>query len=219
MASVLPKTLLELERIAERLLAGTSDLSEALAKEVSLKPRSTEWLIENGRCVDNIVPGRSTLPFAGRGAIAQRFIAGGEVVVPVPLIQIMDRDALIIWKEVQNENGDWDEVPVGEQLLLNYCYGHELSSLLLCPITNSILINHCSNRTKECGKDGPNTEWRWDTEWDRDTKRWLDMSLEEMAEVSFAPAGRTSRAANTELADVSFSCFVHSKRDEDFHSK
>lgn len=184
MASVLPKTLLELERIAERQLAGTSDLSEALAKEVSLKPRSAEWLIKNGRCVDNIAPGRSTLPFAGRGAIAQRFISGGEVVVPVPLIQIMDRDALIIWKEVQNENGDWDEVPVGKQLLLNYCYGHDLSSLLLCPITNSILINHCSNRTKECGEEGPNTEWRWDTEWDRDTKRWLDMSLEEMAEVS-----------------------------------
>lgn len=159
------------------------ELSEALAKEVSVKPRSPEWLTRHGRCVDHIMPGKSKLPFAGRGAIAQRHIGRGEVVVPVPLIQMMDRDALIVWDEVQNENGDWDEVPAGKQLLLNYCFGHDESRLLLCPITNSILINHCSNRTKECGKDGPNAEWRWDTEWDRETKRWLEMTLDEMDQV------------------------------------
>jgi len=182
-ASILPKTALELERVAERSHGRMPYLSEALAKEVSLKKRSPEWLVENGRCVDNIRPGRSTLPFAGRGAIAQRFIARGEVVVPVPLIQIMDKDVLTIWKEVENENGDLDEVPTGKQLLMNYVFGHEESSLLLFPITNAILINHCSNRTKECGEDGPNAEFYWDTEWDRDTKRWLGMTLDEIAQV------------------------------------
>lgn len=182
-AAIMPKTKTQLDRIAERSGGRMPMLAKALAQEVSLTRRSPEWLKENARCVDNIVPGPSTLPFAGRGAFAQRFIARGEVVVPVPLIQIMDRDALIKWEEVQNENGDWDEVPYGQQLLLNYCFGHDESSLLLLPITNAILVNHCSNRTKECGKDGPNAEWHWDTEWDRDTKRWLNMTLQEMAEV------------------------------------
>jgi hypothetical protein len=176
-ASILPKTKTEFDRVAERSHGEMPDLSNALAKEVSIKHRSAEWLVENGRCVDNIIPGKSKLSVAGRGAIAQRFIARGEVVVPVPLIQFMDRDSLILWEEIQNTNGDWDKIPVGQQLLLNYCFGHDESSLLLCPITNSILINHCSNRTKDCGKDGPNTEWRWDTEWDRDTKHWLQMTL------------------------------------------
>lgn len=182
-ASILPKSITELDRVAKRSHGQMPELAEALAKEVSLKPRSPQWLVENGRCVDNIMPGKSKLPFAGRGATAQRFIAAGQVVVPVPLIQMMDKDDLIIWEESQNKNGDWDEVPVGEQLLLNYCFGHDESSLLLCPITNAILINHCSNRTKECGEEGPNAEWRWDTEWDRDTKRWLDMTLDEMEAV------------------------------------
>ena len=183
MGSILPRTSMELDLVFERSHGEMPALSEALAKEVSLTQRSAQWLIENGRCVDNIVPGRSTLPYAGRGAFAQRFIARDEVVVPVPLIQLMDADALTIWEEIEDEFGDWVDVPVGKQLLLNYCFGHDDSSLLLCPITNAILINHCSNRTNECGKDGPNAEYGWDTDWDRDTKHWLNMTLDEIAEV------------------------------------
>lgn len=200
-------------------------LSEALAKVVSLKPRGKQWLIENGRCVDNIVPGQSTLPFAGRGAFAQRRIARGEVVVPVPLIQLKDTDALLIWEEVQDEFGDWIDVPVGKQLLLNYCFGHDESSLLLCPITNAILINHCSNRTKECGESGPNAEYNWDTAWDRDTARWLDMTLDEIAEV-----GNLGETLSPPISLLTIMCphpsrsstllvgFLR-KRDEAFHLK
>ena len=216
MASILPKTVSELDGVIRR--SRVTDLSEALAKEVSVKKRSVEWLVENGRCVDNIRPGRSNLPFAGRGAIAQRFIGRGEIVVPVPLIQIMNTDLLTLWKKVQNDKGDWDKVPVGKQLLLNYCFGHDESSLLLCPITNAILINHCSNRTKECGKDGPNAEFRWDTEFDKDTKRWLEMTLEEMEEVSYCPttlSGTTFDCSNI----TSLHSFVHRKKAEGFHSK
>jgi hypothetical protein len=107
----------------------------------------------------------------------------------------MDRDDLTIWKEVEDEFGDWIDVPVVKQLLLNYCFGHDESSLLLCPITNAILINHCSDRTKECGEDGPNAEYRWDTEWDRDTKRWLEMTLHEIAEVRVIALRKPSRLA------------------------
>jgi hypothetical protein len=177
-ASILPKNTSDYDRVAKRVLLATRrEFSEALAREMSLQQRSVEWIKENGRCVDHIVPGRSKLPHAGRGAIAQRFIASGDVVVPVPLLQILNRDRLAMWGGIDNDE------QVGTQLLLNYCFGHEESSLLLCPITNAILINHCSNRTKECGESGPNAEFRWDTTWDRDTKRWLNMTLDEIAKV------------------------------------
>ena len=38
--------------------------------------RSLEWLQENGIWTDNIKPGNSTIPQAGRGAFASRNIAG-----------------------------------------------------------------------------------------------------------------------------------------------
>jgi hypothetical protein len=178
-ASILPKTPSEYDRVAKRVhRPNLHEFSEALAKELSLQPRSVDWIKENGRCIDNMVPGRSKLPYAGRGAIAQRFIARGDVIVPSPLVQIMNRDRLAMWA------GERNEEQVGTQLLLNYCFGHEESSLLLCPLTNAVLINHCSNRTKECGEDGPNAEYRWATTFDRDTERWLKMSLDEMARVS-----------------------------------
>ena len=40
-----------------------------------------------------------------------------------------------------------------KQLLLNYCFGHRKSSILLCPTTLVTLINHSSNV--------PNVEIRW----------------------------------------------------------
>ena len=178
-ASILPKTPSEYDRVAKRVRQPNQrDFSEAVAKELHLRTRSVDWIKENGRCIDNMVPGRSKLPYAGRGAIAQRFIARGDVIVPSPLLHIMNRDRLAMW------DGERHEKQVGTQLLLNYCFGHDESSLLLCPITNAVLINHCSNRTKECGEDGPNAEYRWATTFDRDTERWLKMSLDEMARVS-----------------------------------
>jgi hypothetical protein len=64
-----------------------------------------------------MVPGLSHLPHASMGGIAQHFVAKGEVVVPVPLVHIMDEDVLSIY----NENGE----KIGNQLILNYCYGIE----------------------------------------------------------------------------------------------
>lgn len=50
---------------------------------------------------------------------------------------------------------------VGTQLLLNYCFSNPHSTVLLCPTTNAVLINHCSIRTKQCGPNGPNADYRW----------------------------------------------------------
>ena len=151
------------------------DLSFAIAKEMSINRRSVDWIKEHGMCLENILPGRSSIYQAGNGAISQRNIPKGNVVAPASTLQITDRNALRM--------PAFD--PEGHmQLLLNYCFGHKESTLLLCPNTNAILINHCSKRRPDlhpCGPEfgEPNAEYRW-AKWDSATEDWLEKSIPEM---------------------------------------
>jgi hypothetical protein len=140
----------------------------------SLDRRSVDEIRAGGMCMDNLLARPSTIALAGQGGFAQRTIRAGELVAPAPLLQIMDRDALTLYGS--------DNEPNGTQLLLNYCFGHAESTLLLCPNTNAVLINHCSRRTKECGPDGPNAEYRWATGWDASSDAWRKMSFEELSD-------------------------------------
>jgi hypothetical protein len=85
------------------------------------------------------------------------------------------------------------ETKTSTQLMINYCFSHRQSSMLLCPQTNAILLNHCSTR-KSYGGDcekynshrdpklrGPNAELRWATGWDPDTTLWLQKSYSEIS--------------------------------------
>ena len=98
--------------------------------------RSPEWLQKYGTCGDHIVAGESTIPQAGRGAIANRDLPVGTVVAQLPLIHITDRRRLDTYPLVDK---GWDGMqpdktgPKSSQLILNYCYGHEESTILLCP--------------------------------------------------------------------------------------
>ncbi len=146
----------------------------SIAETISVRQRSLDWLINHGVCLDNIVPSSSTNPRAGKGAIAKRQIPKGTGVVAAPVLQITNRDAL----RIPAFDGDrW-------QLLLNYCLGNNNSSLLLCPYTNSILVNHCSDRKPEmhpCGLKGqtPNAKYRW-ASWDHTTERWLTKTISDI---------------------------------------
>lgn len=122
--------------------------------------RSLEWLEEHGTCGDHIVARKSTLPQAGRGGFASRFLPAGTAVAHLPLIHVSDRGRLTMYnlsKKENKVNGPSRKKGVlGYQLLLNYCFGFdpEQSSLLLCPygpMTN--YINH--NATLA------NVELRW----------------------------------------------------------
>ena len=67
------------------------------------------------------------------------------------------------------------------QLLLNYCFGHSQSSLLLCPLTNAILINHCSTRNpNSVCPHGPNAKVQWASSWDKTNGEWLKMSFDDL---------------------------------------
>lgn len=103
--------------------------------------RSVESLRQNGICLDHIQPGVSKILHAGRGAFATRDLPVGTVVAPVPLIPIARQDAM------NTLHG------AGKQMLLNYCFGHEESSLLFVPYAPVVnLVNHA--RT-------PNVKMQW----------------------------------------------------------
>lgn len=172
-AQLIPRDIEQLKRIASKaFVRGARSPHMVLAEEMLTEPRTVEWIRENGMCVENLIPGKSTLPQAGQGGFAQHFIKKGEQVVPAPLLQIADRKVLTTFDE--------EGQPTGTQVLLNYCFGHKDTSMLVCPDTNAILINHCSDRTKECGPDGPNAMFRW-ADWDPDTPAWLNMTIDDIA--------------------------------------
>ena len=153
----------------------------------TVQQHSVEWIKENGMCLDILRPKKSTIQGAGRGAFAQRHTPKGSLVSPIPLLTILDRTKLNLYKQLEDEEaGEINDIHNGHQLLLNYCFGHRESPLLLCAETNAILINHCSGRNPReghCGKlGGPNAKIQWGSKWDPDTPEWLNLSLEEITE-------------------------------------
>uniref|UniRef100_A0A7S4MUH8 SET domain-containing protein n=1 Tax=Odontella aurita TaxID=265563 RepID=A0A7S4MUH8_9STRA len=180
----------------------------AMARRTITLKRTVEWIETNGRCLDNIVPGISTIPQAGQGAFANRAMKEGDIVVPVPtMLVITDKSTLDVYDHILDDETSTliaiGDRPVSKQLLLNYCFGHEESALVLCPATNANLINHCSSRRTEDGPVGqcrpnlgPNAVLRWSTEFDPETSEWLDLSLDEIDE----RVGEGRRGLSLEIA-------------------
>jgi hypothetical protein len=195
-AMLLPNTsgeILDIVKLAPQeigfLNSRTELISEILARTMASKPRTKEWVLENGVCIEHLVPAPSRIRQAGQGGIVQHVIKAGDIIVPAPLLHILDRNVLNVEYRTEHE-------PVrSQQLLLNYCFGHPESTLLLCPDTNAILINHCSTRTRDCGDEqGPNAEIRWSTGWDTsDTEAFLNMTIEQLGE-------HTDRGLSMEVA-------------------
>ena len=220
-------------------LPSVLDVADAMNFVSKPAPKSTRELQETGICLDHIVAGYSETKLEldekekeegtdgdgesfnqtiGRGAMANRFLAKGELIVPVPFLHLVDRSLFEKYKGKTNMNNDDDDEDDNnkngnDELLLNYCFGHSESTLILCPITNAVLVNHCSDRNGRfpCSKDnengksngdendndnsndhctantnankGPNAYYRWasESEWDKNTRNTLHMTLDEMA--------------------------------------
>lgn len=135
--SAFPKNLTDVPRLAEE---GTA--KDSLPNRV----RSLEWLEQNGLCLDNIRVDWSTIRQAGKGAFATRNLAKDTTVLPIPLVHLRRHSMEVFASD------DYDDPTVevrfeGLQQLLNYCFGHPDSSLLLYPYSPmSNYINH--NATK-----------------------------------------------------------------------
>jgi hypothetical protein len=121
--------------------------------------KSSDWLEQNGLCLDNLRPGDSTVRQAGKGAFATRRIMAGHVIAPMPVVQILRRDLEVYeaTEPIDNEDGPLNPTMIkylGTQQLLNYCYGHKDSSLLLFPY--SPVVNYVNHHASS-----PNAKLRW----------------------------------------------------------
>lgn len=132
----------------QRLVSGTENLTNIRLEQAT---RSQEWLEKHGTCGDHIRSGPSTLDQAGRGAFASRFLPKGTIVSPLPLIHIPKRERFEMyhfrWEDGQPKP-DRELGLQGHQLLLNYCFGHRHSTLLLCPYAPIAgYVNHNQTRS------------------------------------------------------------------------
>ncbi|GAX21693.1 hypothetical protein FisN_29Hh134 [Fistulifera solaris] len=166
-------------RMKNALPEDVSDVPKALEEGAAktLLPgrvKTKEWLEENGMCLDHIRPGLSTIAGAGRGAFATRRLAKGSVIAPLPVVQLRRYQMEVyelraVAKADSDDDEEEDQVfRIGSQLLLNYCFGHPQSSLLLYPYSPVVnYLNH--NQTLK------NAELRWSNHANH-RKDWLDRS-------------------------------------------
>jgi SET domain len=134
--------------------------------------RSIRELQETGVCLDHIRPDTSTIPHAGDGAFATRHLPNNTLITISPLHHIPNFYNFMNMYKIQQNNkhrpansphggniqdDDDDHMDDDEpyyrilddiqnhQLLMNYCYGHANSTVLLCPYGSGInYLNHHS---------------------------------------------------------------------------
>lgn len=141
-----------------------SRLGTALQSMMPNVIRSPEWLEENGYCLDNLRPGVSTIREAGNGAFAARSLPKGQIIAPLPLLQ-MDRKHMRVFRE---------DIETNKQLILNYVYGHKDSSLLLFPYSHT--VNYVNNNVD---KSKVNAVVQWSPS-SFHNKSWEDDDVEEI---------------------------------------
>ncbi|GKZ00390.1 hypothetical protein MPSEU_000992000 [Mayamaea pseudoterrestris] len=110
---------------------------------------SLAYLQEHGKCIDHLVPKQSTISQANRGAFATRNLPKGTIVTASPLHHVPDKKFANMYNFAQVD-GTWMRVMdqiVGKQLVLNYCFSHPATTLMLCPYGSQInYINHDRER-------------------------------------------------------------------------
>ena len=161
----LPKNLSDVEYVLDY---GTALFS---ARD-SIKP--IEWLEQNGRCLDNIKPAVSSIPQAGYGAFATRSIKKGNVITTTPLVQL-HRDQMAKMESNDVNNPKSEILFNNDQLLLNYCFGHDNSDFLLYPYSPVVnYINHDQEKY--------NAELRW-SDLSYHQSDWLERPVHELVDL------------------------------------
>jgi hypothetical protein len=133
----------------------------------ALQPNHVREAIQdmpNARCMESIVPGQSQIEGAGRGGFAAWNFRKDQVITGSPLIHIPDKVSLEMYEYKENEESSagLDSPPPGgefvvhgHQLLLNYCYGHPETTLILCPYGSGVnYINHAPRHGGTGGSSG-----------------------------------------------------------------
>jgi hypothetical protein len=134
--------------------------------------RSLEWLQENGKCIDHMVPRPSTITGAGEGAFAKRDLPEGTVVTGSPVLVIPHYKFLDMYNfemddEMDEETKEFIQSPLlTKQVVYNYCLGHKDSTILLFPYGSGVAyLNHNASQANvriqwaEHGTSGHNETW------------------------------------------------------------
>mmetsp|Transcript_16707 Transcript_16707/g.23565 ORF Transcript_16707/g.23565 Transcript_16707/m.23565 type:complete len:1238 (-) Transcript_16707:47-3760(-) len=139
--------------------------------------RDSSWLEEHGRCLDNIRPGKSSIPEAGNGAFAKRRMKAGDIVAPAPMIHI-DRKDLEVYDSEEFDDPNAPAWLVGHQILMNYCFGHPDSPMLLFPY--SPIVNYINHDHEDF-----NVKLQWSS-MPNHREDWLNRSVSDLMKEEFA---------------------------------
>jgi hypothetical protein len=141
--------------------------------EATVETRSPDWLEQNGYCLDHIFVKESTLPFAGKGAFARRFLPKDSLIIASPAIATRRGQMSV---NVTFRGKETNEI----QLMTNYHFGHKNSRALFFPLTQAIAMNHNSARSWS-GKE-PNARLQFSTT-DKRSIYFENLPLEDLFKV------------------------------------
>ena len=119
--------------------------------------RSIDYLQKYGKCIDHIINKQSTIDGAGHGGFAKRDLPTGTVITGTPLIHFPNINKWFNMYDYQYcDNGQMvrnlTNGPYGQQLLLNYCFSHPETTVVVCPYGSGInYINHAGTTTATNG--------------------------------------------------------------------
>jgi hypothetical protein len=99
-------------------------------------------------------------------------LAKGDMVAPVPVLQL-HRKHMEIYDSEDIEHEDAEVRRVGSQLLLNYCFGHNETNLLLYPY--SPVVNYINHNATDY-----NAKLRWSSDLPNHNSEWLKQSPNEL---------------------------------------
>jgi len=125
----------------------------------SMPIQTMEWLHKNGICMDKITSKPTSSSSSSLNAAFSRTkISRGNVITATPMLALK-REDLIIYdtnKGVSKKSPKFLnlEKVIGKEDILNYCYGHNQSDLLLLPY--GPFVNHINHDSKN-----PNAYVRW----------------------------------------------------------
>jgi hypothetical protein len=110
---------------------------------------------KEGACLDSVHVGDSLIENGGKGIFATRAIKKGQIILPAPLYALKQ------------------SATISKDVVVNQCFGHDDSDLLLCPLSLVAFINHGASSSKSCSADecvnGANADYEW--------SRWNKINL------------------------------------------
>jgi hypothetical protein len=120
----------------------------------------------NGQCLDDVQIKQSAVRSTQLGLFAQRPIREGKLVVPAPLYATLREKTCAASDE---------SCATGDTAHLRHCFGHQDSSLALCPLSAAAFIQTLSG-------DKGNAAVQWSSR--TNIKKFHKLSVDELSEVS-----------------------------------